>query len=424
MNRQPERYDVVVVGGGAGGTAAAVAAARSGAHTLLIERYGFFGGAATNSQVLAYCGFFLSGEKAVRSVAGVGQDLLAELQKLGVSIEAMRSRSGFWIIMLDVEATKLAFDRLLLSSGVELALHTRVVAASRKADRIESITVADHCGLREIEAGCFVDASGESSLCAFAGVPMSQPGGPGAHLQPASMPVRIGGASPDAALDRPLLQQLIARYNESATIPLPRADGGVLMRLPLSNDFWWMAMDLETDGVSGADLTRAETSGREAVWQFMNVIRQHPGFENSYLMATGPQLGIRESRRPRSQHDAVAADALEGRRNPLGIARASWPMEVHEAPGRARFVPLGGEGFFDLSHGALMAEGLSNLRLAGRVIGSDAQAYGSVRVMGTAFATGHAAGVSAALGAADQSQTADALTLQVRKILLQQNAIL
>ncbi len=35
--------DVVVVGGGPGGIMAALAAARTGAKTLLIERYGFVG---------------------------------------------------------------------------------------------------------------------------------------------------------------------------------------------------------------------------------------------------------------------------------------------------------------------------------------------------------------------------------------------
>jgi flavin-dependent dehydrogenase len=38
-------YDVVVVGGGPAGIAAAVAAGRTGRSTLLIERYGFLGGA-------------------------------------------------------------------------------------------------------------------------------------------------------------------------------------------------------------------------------------------------------------------------------------------------------------------------------------------------------------------------------------------
>ena len=43
--------DVAVAGGGCAGTMAAVAAARNGVSTLLIERYGFLGGAATAQYV-------------------------------------------------------------------------------------------------------------------------------------------------------------------------------------------------------------------------------------------------------------------------------------------------------------------------------------------------------------------------------------
>jgi hypothetical protein len=95
-------------------------------------------------------------------------------------------------------------------------------------------------------------------------------------------------------------------------------------------------------------------------------------------------------------------------------------MEVHDAPGRVRYMAIGGDGFFDVPHSALEAQGLANLRLAGRVIGCDATAYGSVRVMGTAFATGHAAGISAALHVNGQAPD----TAAVRRNLISQNAIL
>jgi hypothetical protein len=94
-------------------------------------------------------------------------------------------------------------------------------------------------------------------------------------------------------------------------------------------------------------------------------------------------------------------------------------MEVHEAPGRTRFVPLGGDGFFDVGLDALRVRDLDNLWLAGRVIGADADAYGSVRVMGTAFATGQAAGVAAALQQQGQL-TAD----HVRGALRAQDALI
>jgi hypothetical protein len=96
-------------------------------------------------------------------------------------------------------------------------------------------------------------------------------------------------------------------------------------------------------------------------------------------------------------------------------------MEVHDAPGRTRFVRLGGEGFFDVPPGALRARDVDNLWLAGRVIGADAEAYGSVRVMGTAFATGHAAGIGAALGAA---KNGDDGVEALRAALLAQGALI
>jgi hypothetical protein len=189
----------------------------------------------------------------------------------------------------------------------------------------------------------------------------------------------------------------------------------------MTGAYWWTAIDLATDGITGESLTRTEMAAREQAWTNIEVLRRHPGFEKAHLLSTGPQLGIRETRRPASRQDVTGEDVLTGRRSEDAIARASWPMEVHEAPGRARFVNVGGEGFFDIPSGAIEARDIANLRLAGRVIGADPRAYGSVRVMGTAFATGQAAGISAAL--ACKGGTATDVS-HLRKLLLEQGAIL
>ncbi|TKT75867.1 FAD-dependent oxidoreductase [Aquamicrobium sp. LC103] len=419
MTKTVQKYDVVVVGAGAGGIAAAVGAARTGARTLLVERYGFMGGAATNAQVLAYCGFFARGETARQTVLGVGQDLLLELKRLGVDIAPIVSKSGYWIIMLDPEAAKLGFDRLARGSAVDVRLHTRLIDAEVEGDRIRSVTLVDHSGMTIVEAGAFVDASGEATLSTLAGVPLSQEGGANAHLQAASFPIRIGGVPDAVVFDRTIMAGLIAEHNKTAETPILRDDGGVVSRLPLSNDMWWMAIDLETDGITGESLTDVEFKARELAWRNLGVLRRHPGFEKAYLVSTGPQMGIRETRRPFSRADVVEQDIVEGRRHEDGIARASWPMEVHEAPGKARFLDIGGEGFFDVRAGAVEAAKIVNLRLGGRVIGADPKAYGSIRVMGTAFATGHAAGVSAALAA----EGIEADVARLRKTLEGQGAV-
>ena len=426
MKDSAERFDVVVVGGGAAGTAAAVAAQRLGARTLLVERYGFLGGAATNAQVLSYCGFYrrddpgIPPNQAQLTIGGIGVELLHEVSRCGIDVAPTRAGSGNWIVMIDAEAVKVALDRLVGRTSTALALHTLLVHAEMDGDRVDSIVLADHRGLRRVTAGAFVDASGEASLSAFSGARMRQTGGDADLVQPASLPVRIGGIPDDVVFDRKVLSRLVSDHNRSSDLRILRANGGVIARLPLSSDVWWMVIDVKTDGISSGSLSMAERAAREQAWSFIEVLRKHPGCERAYLVSTGPQIGIRETRRPYSLMDATGEDGLAGTRQVDCVARASWPMEVHEAPGRVRFVPIGGDGFFDISHRSLRVPNATNLRLAGRVVGSDADAYGSIRVMGTAFATGQAAGVSAALSALKDCHD----SLVVRAHLEEQGALI
>src|SRR5208283_3215380 len=75
--------DVVVVGGGPGGIGAAVSAARSGAKTVLIERYGHLGGMATGGLVNIIPN--LSDWTGEQHVFGISQELIDRLEKRGAT---------------------------------------------------------------------------------------------------------------------------------------------------------------------------------------------------------------------------------------------------------------------------------------------------------------------------------------------------
>ncbi len=398
MSRKPEcDYDVVVAGGGAGGVGAALGAAEAGARVLLVEKYGFLGGAATNANVLAYCGFFQQGETPIKAVGGVADLVLEALRTLGLSCDPYCSpTTRNWIILLEPEAVKLALDRVLAARGVDLLLHTRVAAVTRTADRVQSVTLAGMDGRRRVAAEAFVDATGDANLALLAGL-ACRTGGEGGQLQAISAPIRVGGRDPSTPVDRTAIIAAFEAYNRVGDWPTARTDGGIFVEVPRTGEMWWMMFDHPMADLSSESFTKAERAARAAAEDYVGVLRRDvPGFENAYLAQTGPQIGIRESRHPPARYELTGEDLLTGRQRPDGVARAAWPIEDHSVAGKPVYRPIGGAGYADIPLDCLRAKGLDNLYYAGRVIGADAEAYASIRVMGTAFATGEAAGRAAA----------------------------
>lgn len=398
MSRKPESaYDVIVAGGGAGGVGAALGAAQEGGRVLLVEKYGFLGGAATNAQVLAYCGFFQQGPEPVKAVGGVADLVLDELRRLGLDCNPFCSpTTRNWIILLEPEAVKLALDRVLLAHGVDVLLHTRVAAVTRTAERLQSVTLAGMEGRRRVPAESFVDATGNADLSLLAGL-ACRIGGSDGRLQAISAPIRIGGRDPAVEIDRDAIIAAFRRYNRDGAYPSSRDDGGIFTIVPRTGEMWWMMFDHPLPEFSSASFTRAEQAARAAAHDYVAILREHvPGFENAFLVQTGPQIGVREGRHPPARYELTGEDLASGRRRPDGVARAAWPMEDHSVAGKPVYRSIGGDGFADIPLDCLRAKGLDNLYFAGRTIGADDMAYASIRVMGTAFATGEAAGRHAA----------------------------
>src|ERR1700744_4506037 len=411
------RYDVVVVGGGSAGVAAAVGAAQTGASVCLVERYPFFGGAATVSSVLSYCGFFDQNGEVV--VGGVGELLLARLRAAGAYEEITFKWSGNTVVMIDPEFTKLALDRLVRDAGVTPLLHAQVTSAGVSGDRVDHITVSHHGSSHEIDAAAFVDATGDGGLLALSGAATSVL--PPAAGQAGTLGMRIGGVAPDAVISSDLMKEAVARFNETHDARLVR-DHGPAARLPLTGEITMQIVDQHVDALNVEDLTRAETAAREQAWQYLEAFRDHmPGWDAAYLVGTGPQIGIRESRHLVGRETLTRDDVVSARRQPEAVvARCGWPIEEHEGIGKTRYTPIAGKSFYDIPLDSLRSVDRANLWAAGRLLSADQDAFCSARVMGTAFATGHAAGVAAALGAqAREPDTAD-----VQRELLAQHALI
>lgn len=415
---ESEDYDVVVVGGGSGGIGAAIGAAQTGARVHLIERYPFLGGAATASSVLSYCGFFDQRRELV--VGGVGGDLLARLRAGGAYQEITFKWSGNTVVMIDPEFTKLTLDRMVADAGVSLALHSYLVGAHSDDGRVTEVAAVTAGGVRRLRAAAFVDASGDGNVAHLAGASVTT--APAADRQAATLSMRIGGVKPDAVINSDAMRQAVAAHNATSDRKLER-DHGPAARLPLTGELTMQIVDQTVDALDAHDLTRAEQAARLQAWDYLDAFRKNiPGWEDAYLVGTGPQIGVRETRHVVGRYAITGDDVLEARRRADdGIARCGWPIEEHHGIGSTEYTPIDGKAFYDIPLDALHSLDRENLWAAGRLVSCDPRAYNSLRVMGTAFATGHAAGIAAALQARDNR---DPQPAAVRQELLRQGALI
>jgi len=445
-------YDVIVAGGGVAGVTAAVAAARNGARTLIVERHNCLGGTMAAALVGPMMTFHDAHGRQV--IAGLGQEIVDRLVALGASPGHIPDTSGYTstITPFDNEYLKLVAQRMVLEAGAEILFQTYITDALVRGDTVEGIVVENKGGRQMLGARVVIDATGDADVAARAGAPYTV-GRPEDHLtQPASLMFRIAGvdlgplkahahAHPEdfrlgpagpAGYDR---EPLIAVCGFRQAMAEARAQGELHLDRDMVLFFSTHRPDEATVNMSRVTrvnpldpwaLSQAEITAREQVFEILAFLRRHiPGLENARLIATGAQIGLRESRRIIGEYVLTGEDCVAARRFPDAIARSAYPIDIHQPDGQGNldlFLPPGET--YDVPYRCLVPQRVEGLLVAGRCISTDHQAHGTTRVSPTCMAFGQAAGAAAALALRHGVQPRHVPVAELRATLRAQGASL
>lgn len=372
--------DVCVLGGGPSGVAAAIAAASNGADTLLVEQYGFLGGASTAAGVNVFMTY--------RYAGGIFRDVLHRLDQLHA-----RRGSAF-----DVNLMQVALDQLVAEAGVRVLLYTRGIACTvapgdawqgQQRRTITGLIIHNKSGIQMVRAGVYIDCTGDGDLAAWAGAPFEIGRREDGLTQPMTLIFRMGGCTYEGGslMEYPGMEDYWASY---AWNPNP---GEITLNMTRIKGF---------SGVSGEGLTQATIEGRQQVLEAVRALQENvPGFEDAYLLEMAPQIGVRETRRVMGAtvltgEQIIDPELMYEHRADV-IARNNYPVDIHDPQGtKARIVPV--KDGYEIPYRTLLPRGLDNLLVSGRCISADHVALSSLRIQPTVYALGQAAGTAAAVG--------------------------
>ncbi len=399
-------YEVVILGGGPAGIAAALAAGRSGRSTILIERYGFLGGAGTAAGLSTFCGLHANvhGEHKL-VIHGVLDDILDRLERMnGLREPHLSVQNRIQAQAYDISAYKIATDELLAAAGVKVLFHAYGAACVMKsADEIDALLVETKSGRFAIKGRIFIDGSGDGDLAAWSGAPYEVGNGKGNMLYPSTM-FRINGVDPVKAGDAWALIPKLMEEEEQKGRRFPRKKPIVR---PQKNPIEWRAnltqiKNPDGTAVSGIDAEQfsyGEVEGRRQCWDVFEFIKSvTPGFENAYIVEIAPQIGIRETRRIVGDYVLSEADILGCADFDDAIGVNGWPVEAHVSGDVVfKFTAAGSRGFNQIPYRIVLPQKVENLFVVGRCASMTHEGQSSARVSGPCYVMGQAAGTAAHL---------------------------
>jgi len=474
-------YDVVIVGGGTSGVSAAIAAARTGAKTIIIERFGVLGGQMNVSGPPGFAYSALWNRRGEKCLAGIIEETHHRLEKEGHAMPYPENPQETTYCFVDPDWWGLMIFEMMTENKVNLLLHSLAVEVVKQGDAVTGVIVENTSGRMAVMGKVIIDCSGEGDIASRAGAPFEKVSKDQIEIEPPSISFTMDGVDWDkhlkylrehaeelvdpwmaggsnSAAQNEMRNRRIALYKSfqkiEDVVKLGCVTFGKLTRELVAKGEYheygdigffftpreggkWQAIFQHSSQVRQCDatditeLTAGEVEARRQAAIALKAARKYlPGFENAYLSRITSYLRIRETRRIMGDYKMVLADVQAARKFPDVIGKSVQGMGAfHIATiDTLTFVPghrgIGDNGSFDLPYRILVPQKVENMLIAGKHVSADRNCY--LRFLPDTMVTGQAAGVAAGLcvkrGITPRQMEKDVSELQ--DVLQKQGAIL
>jgi hypothetical protein len=323
--------DVVVVGGGPGGVASAISAARSGAKTVLIERYGHLGGMATGGLVNIIPN--LSDISGKQHIYGLTMELIDRLDmRGGTSYTPKKDRGsaakkavdyyldanlGWFYVrkdqntgvqrvlysaVVDPEILKGELNDMVLGAGSELLLHAWGTQVIMENNAVKGVFFESKSGRQAILGKVIIDATGDGDMFVAAGADFDNECDNKRRTAWLAFVwwmtnVNLRKFDKFKASQPEKYKEMMQELGKLGGYPF--FFKGILKNQP--NTVWYHSMQPQpqrTDAMDVEQLTKIDIQARRRAIITHEFMKKYvPGFEKCFIMLTAPQLGTQGGRR-------------------------------------------------------------------------------------------------------------------------------